>query len=182
LYEQRQNVFLLFSETSASFFLRVSRACSSNYLESDSERKSISTERTFSEISKPSELMLKLEELCQALVEDVEAESIQGKTVTLKIKTTEFKLNTRSKSTTHAVSDFRSIFKVASDLLENEIKSAKGNLPLRCRTFKAWTSWVRRRRSDQYKQVFSVQTKRRQYSCWKIWWIWKSRRSMLFDK
>ena len=36
--------------------------------------------------------MLKLEELCQALVEDVEAESIQGKTVTLKIKTTEFKV------------------------------------------------------------------------------------------
>ena len=37
----------------------------------DSERKSMSTERTFREISKPEELFSKCRQLCEALAEDL---------------------------------------------------------------------------------------------------------------
>ena len=41
---------------------------------SDGERKSMSTERTFSELSRPEDLYEKCEELCQALAEDLQQE------------------------------------------------------------------------------------------------------------
>ena len=61
----------------------------------DSERKSMSTERTFHEINKPEELYSKCKELCDALAEDLAGERLQvcRQCVSLKPACSKLKLN-----------------------------------------------------------------------------------------
>lgn len=55
-------------------------------------RKSISTERTFREVSDPGLLRAKCSELCHALAADVAKHGLEGKAVGLKLKTVEFQV------------------------------------------------------------------------------------------
>jgi hypothetical protein len=59
-------------------------------------RKGISTERTFSAITAWPLLRAKCEELAQALSEDMHREGLWAKTLTLKLKTTDFQVKTAS--------------------------------------------------------------------------------------
>lgn len=120
LYKQRALLHLVFSQTMSQSFLRISLGIGSTYLSNDSERKSISTERlgkpleyapiyiiqcsrklfpstcrTFREISSPTEMLQKCEELCEALETDAKRQNIKGLTVTLKVKTVEFEVSLR---------------------------------------------------------------------------------------
>nr|CAB3265009.1 DNA polymerase kappa-like [Phallusia mammillata] len=131
LYERRADLFLLFSNISCNFFFRTALGCSSSRLEGDSERKSISTERTFNTISDPVKLYLKLEELCETLVGDIKKKNVQGKTVVLKIKTVDFESRTRSRSINSGIQTKDEILCIGKDLLKLEIANAKGKLALR---------------------------------------------------
>lgn len=70
-------VSLLFSETSWHHFLQISLGLGSTHIERDGERKSMSTERTFGEMSVAEEQLSLCRELCQDLAEDLKKEALK---------------------------------------------------------------------------------------------------------
>ncbi|XP_001105220.3 DNA polymerase kappa isoform X1 [Macaca mulatta] len=132
LYQQRALLSLLFSETSWHYFLHISLGLGSTYLTRDGERKSMSVERTFSEINKAEEQYSLCEELCIELARDLQKEGLKGRTVTIKLKNVNFEVKTRASTVSSVVSTAEEIFAIAKELLKTEI-DADFPHPLRLR-------------------------------------------------
>lgn len=132
LYQQRALLSLLFSETSWHYFLHVSLGLGSTHLARDGERKSMSIERTFSELSKAEEQYSLCQELCRDLAQDLQKEGLKGRTVTVKLKNVDFEVKTRASTVPCLVSTSEEIFAVAKELLRTEI-DADFPHPLRLR-------------------------------------------------
>ncbi|XP_040197188.1 DNA polymerase kappa isoform X2 [Rana temporaria] len=132
LYQQRALLSLLFSELSWHNFLHISLGLGSTHIEKDGERKSMSTERTFSEISSVEEQYELCRELCKDLAEDLHKEGLKGRTVTLKLKNVKFEVKTRASTVSHTVCTEGEIFCVAKDILKAEIEAVSPE-PLRLR-------------------------------------------------
>ncbi|XP_035234345.1 DNA polymerase kappa [Anguilla anguilla] len=133
--ELRQKVALLsllFSEVSWHHFLQISLGLGSTHIERDNERKSMSTERTFGEMSSAEEQYDLCRELCRDLAQDLQKEDLKGKTVTVKLKNVNFEVKTRALTLSSVVSSEEEIFAVAKDLLKTEIDNASPH-PLRLR-------------------------------------------------
>ncbi|KAK2151273.1 hypothetical protein LSH36_368g00004 [Paralvinella palmiformis] len=124
LYNKRGLLYHLYSTISFNYFMRVCIGIGSTRVERDYERKSIGVERTFSEISKPAELYKKCYELSEALTEDLSKEQMLGKTVTLKLKLSNFEMRTRSHTQIQYISDMESIYDAAKAILRQEIQGA----------------------------------------------------------
>ncbi|KAG1657328.1 putative ATP-dependent RNA helicase DHX34 [Nymphon striatum] len=118
--EKRGLIYLLFSSTSSKFFIQASLGIGNTVVKSDHVRKSISVERTFSEINDLPCILEKCSELCEDLVEDMKRQQIRAKTITIKLKTVTFQVKTRSFSLPEYISDYNNIFKVASKLIMAE--------------------------------------------------------------
>uniref|UniRef100_A0A665VJF0 DNA polymerase kappa n=1 Tax=Echeneis naucrates TaxID=173247 RepID=A0A665VJF0_ECHNA len=123
---------LLFSETAWHHFMQVSLGLGSTYIPRHEERKSMSTERTFKELSKAEDQFSLCRELCEELAENMKTEDLKGKTVTLKLKKVNFEVKTRSLTLTCTVATVDEIFAVAKDLLKTEIENESPQ-PLRLR-------------------------------------------------
>ncbi|KAM9464079.1 LOW QUALITY PROTEIN: DNA polymerase kappa-like [Salvelinus alpinus] len=123
---------LLFSETSWHHFLDISLGLGSTHIERDGERKSMSTERTFGEMSALEEQFSLCRQLCQDLAQDLQKEALKGKTVTLKLKNVNFEMKTRAWTLPCAVATSDELFAVAKDLLKTEIDNVSPQ-PLRLR-------------------------------------------------
>ncbi|XP_012639281.2 DNA polymerase kappa isoform X1 [Microcebus murinus] len=132
LYQQRALLSLLFSETSWHYFLDISLGLGSTHLARDGERKSMSVERTFSEISKAEEQYSLCQELCSELAQDLQKEGLKGRTVTIKLKNVNFEVKTRASTVSSVVSTAQEIFAIAKELLKTEI-DADFPHPLRLR-------------------------------------------------
>uniref|UniRef100_A0A6I8SDH9 DNA polymerase kappa n=1 Tax=Xenopus tropicalis TaxID=8364 RepID=A0A6I8SDH9_XENTR len=132
LYQQRALLSLLFSETSWQNFVHISLGLGSTHVERDGERKSMSTERTFSEISSSEEQYGLCQELCRDLAQDLQKEGLKGKTVTIKLKNVKFEVRTRALTVGSTVSTEEEIFAVAKEILKAEIDLASPE-PLRLR-------------------------------------------------
>lgn len=132
LYQQRALLSLLFSETSWHYFLHISLGLGSTHLARDAERKSMSVERTFSEISKAEEQYSLCQELCSELAQDLQKEGLKGRTVTIKLKNVNFEVKTRAYTVSSVVSTAKEIFAIAKELLKTEI-DADFPHPLRLR-------------------------------------------------
>lgn len=132
LCQQGAMLSLLFTESAWYHFLHISLGLSETHLERDGDRKSMSTERTFSEISKASEQYGLCRELCHDLEEDLQKEGLKGKTVTLKLKNINFEVKTRACTVPATVSKEEEIYAVASELLKTEIDGLHPQ-PLRLR-------------------------------------------------
>ncbi|KAM9360089.1 DNA polymerase kappa [Symphorus nematophorus] len=132
LSQQMALLSLLFSETSWHHFLQVSLGLGSTHIPRHEERKSMSTERTFKELSKAEEQLSLCRELCQDLAEDMKKEGLKGKTVTLKLKNVNFEVKTRALTLPYAVATVDEIFAVAKDLLKTE-RDSESPQPLRLR-------------------------------------------------
>lgn len=132
LYQQRALLSLLFSETSWHYFLHIALGLGSTYLARDAERKSMSVERTFSEISKAEEQYSLCKELCSELAQDLQKEGLKGRTVTIKLKNVNFEVKTRASTVSSVVSTAEEIFAIAKELLKTEI-DAEFPHPLRLR-------------------------------------------------
>uniref|UniRef100_A0A8C5YPZ9 DNA polymerase kappa n=1 Tax=Marmota marmota marmota TaxID=9994 RepID=A0A8C5YPZ9_MARMA len=132
LYQQRALLSLLFSETSWHYFLHISLGLGSTHLARDGERKSMSVERTFSEISKAEEQYSLCQELCSELAQDLQKEKLKGRTVTIKLKNVNFEVKTRASTVSSVVSTAEEIFTIAKELLRTEI-DADFPRPLRLR-------------------------------------------------
>ncbi|KRY92335.1 Coronin-like protein cor-1, partial [Trichinella pseudospiralis] len=124
LYQRRGILALAFSERSAISFLRISLGIDDDEVAS---RKSISTERTFSEINEPSRLLAVCRKLCNSLSEDVIERNLKGKTVTLKVKTIDFDVRTRANTVDRYLQAPDEIYQVASSLLQEEIRARLPN-------------------------------------------------------
>ncbi|KAG8524658.1 DNA polymerase kappa, partial [Galemys pyrenaicus] len=132
LYQQTALLSLLFSETSWRYFLQISLGLGSTHLARDGERKSMSVERTFSEINKAEEQYSLCQELCSELAQDLQKEGLKGRTVTLKLKNVNFEVKTRASTVSSVVSTAEEIFSIAKELLRTEI-DADSPYPLRLR-------------------------------------------------
>ncbi|XP_051543389.1 DNA polymerase kappa-like [Myxocyprinus asiaticus] len=132
LGQQMALLSLLFSETSWHHFLHISLGLGSTFIERDSERKSMSTERTFGEMSDAEEQYSVCRELCHDLAQDLQREGLKGKTVTLKLKNVNFELKTKAFTLQYAVYTEEEIFAAAKDLLKVEIDSVSPQ-PLKLR-------------------------------------------------
>ncbi|XP_059274072.1 DNA polymerase kappa isoform X2 [Mustela nigripes] len=132
LYQQRALLSLLFSETSWHHFLHISLGLGSTHLTRDGERKSMSVERTFNEISKAEEQYSLCRELCSELAQDLQKEGLKGRTVTIKLKNVNFEVKTRASTVSSVVSTAEEIFAIAKELLRTEI-DADFPHPLRLR-------------------------------------------------
>lgn len=132
LYQQRALLSLLFSETSWHYFLHIALGLGSTDLARDGERKSMSVERTFSEIFKTEEQYSLCQELCTELAHDLQKEGLKGRTVTIKLKNVNFEVKTRASTVPSTLSTAEEIFAVAKELLRTEINAASPH-PLRLR-------------------------------------------------
>uniref|UniRef100_A0A668AUM2 DNA polymerase kappa n=1 Tax=Myripristis murdjan TaxID=586833 RepID=A0A668AUM2_9TELE len=128
LGQQMALLSLLFSETAWHHFMRVSLGLGSTHIERNEERKSMSTERTFREMSAAEEQLSLCRELCEDLAEDMKKEGLKGKTVTLKLKNVNFEVKTRAWTLPYAVATVDEIFAVAKDLLKTEIENVSPQL------------------------------------------------------
>nr|XP_056704073.1 DNA polymerase kappa [Euleptes europaea] len=150
LYQQRALISLLFSETSWRSFLEISLGLGSTHLERDGERKSMSTERTFNEISAPEQYSL-CQELCSDLAEDLQKEALKARTVTLKLKNVNFEMKTRATTVLSAVSTGEEIFAVAKELLKAEMEAVAPQ-PLRLRLMGVRVSGFLNEEEKKYQQ------------------------------
>ncbi|XP_032372051.1 DNA polymerase kappa [Etheostoma spectabile] len=132
LGQQMALLSLLFSETAWHHLMQVSLGLGSTFIPRHEERKSMSTERTFKELSKVEEQLSLCRVLCEDLAEDMTKEGLKGKTVTLKLKNVNFEVKTRALTLTYAVATVDEIFAVAKDLLKMEIDNESPK-PLRLR-------------------------------------------------
>ena len=127
LYKRRAEIRVLFSETSSDFYLAVCQGVGSNRIEppEERERKSISTESTFSEKSERKELLDILAQLCRDLSSDCKNKNIFGQSVTVKIKSHHFKIKTKVAQMCDFSNDEDIIFATAKKLLINLLDSSE---------------------------------------------------------
>jgi DNA polymerase-4 len=84
-------------------------------------RKSLAAERTFTEnLSSEIFMLEKLEHIAEEVARRLKKSKVAGKTVTLKIKYSDFTLQTRSKTLPYFISDKSVIIETAKNLLYQE--------------------------------------------------------------
>lgn len=132
LYEKKELLYLLFSEISFQHFLRISLGISSTMLDHESERKSMSAETTFQEISEPEKLFQICKDLCEGLANDLQKENLAGKSVTVKFKFVNFEVKTRTRTIQEYINASKEIFSVAKEIIQSQINACRpGKLKLR---------------------------------------------------
>ncbi|KAJ3228482.1 hypothetical protein HK099_000037 [Clydaea vesicula] len=128
----KNNVLLykLMSNTTFNFLLKRSLGLGDVEF-SDAERKSIGVERSFEPIDNMELMILKLETMSSSLAEDLTEKNLKGLVLTLKLKSYEFKLTTRSKTLSNSIHTFEDIFSNSKQLLKAEFKERNFNLKVR---------------------------------------------------
>uniref|UniRef100_A0AAV2MRM5 DNA polymerase kappa n=1 Tax=Knipowitschia caucasica TaxID=637954 RepID=A0AAV2MRM5_KNICA len=128
LGQQMALLSLLFSETAWHHFMELSLGLGSTYIPRNEERKSMSTERTFKELSRPEEQLALCKELCEDLAQDMKKEGLKGKTITVKLKNVNFEVKTRAITVHCAVATAEEVFAIAKDLLKAEMENVSPHL------------------------------------------------------
>ncbi len=106
---------------SGGFYYQVVRGIHNSEVKSNRIAKSVAAEHTFNE-NLSSEIFMqdKLETIAGELERRLQKYKIEGKTVTLKIKYSDFTLQTRSKTLHYFISDKALLFETAKELLYQE--------------------------------------------------------------
>lgn len=103
---------------SGRFFYKIVRGIDDRDVQTDRETKSVGAEDTFPvDLVSIDEMSHELERIAELVVERLRRRSLKGKTITLKIKYSDFHQITRSKSLETLVDDFDTIHSVAHELL-----------------------------------------------------------------
>ncbi|TXG37319.1 DNA polymerase IV [Seonamhaeicola maritimus] len=106
---------------SGRYYYYIVRGIHNSEVKPDRIRKSLAAERTFSENLSSEVFMLeKLERIAEEVSRRLNKSNVAGKTVTLKIKYSDFTLQTRSKTLPYFISDNKVILDTAKDLLYQE--------------------------------------------------------------
>jgi len=106
---------------SGGFYYNVVRGIHNSEVKSNRITKSVAAEHTF-DINLSSEIFMleKLEKIAQELERRLKKHQISGKTITLKIKYSDFTQQTRSKTMPYFISDKALIFETVKELLYQE--------------------------------------------------------------
>ncbi len=103
---------------SGGHYYRIVRGIHTSAVKPNRERKSLGAERTFSEnIASEIYMIERLQNIAEELQRRLEKSKVAGKTVTLKIKYSDFSLQTRSKTLPYYVSDAAILLETAKELL-----------------------------------------------------------------
>ncbi|SDE97538.1 DNA polymerase-4 [Pricia antarctica] len=106
---------------SGSYYYQVVRGIHNSEVKPHRIPKSVGAERTFSEnLSSEIFMLERLEHIAEELERRLKKSKIAGKTVTLKIKYSDFTLNTRSKTISYFIADKNLILETAKELLYQE--------------------------------------------------------------
>ncbi|MDC8005253.1 DNA polymerase IV [Aureisphaera galaxeae] len=106
---------------SGGYYYNIVRGIQHSKVESDQTRKSLAAERTFSEnISSEIYMLERLEEIADEVERRLKKSKVAGRTVTLKIKYSDFTLQTRSKTLPLYISNKDLIMETVKDLLFQE--------------------------------------------------------------
>ena len=109
-----------FGKSGRSYYYIV-RGIHNNEVKPNRIRKSLAAERTFSKnLSSEIFMLEKLEHIAEEVSKRLTKSKVAGKTITLKIKYSDFTLQTRSKTLPYFVSDKTLILETAKDLLYQE--------------------------------------------------------------
>ncbi|TPN83921.1 DNA polymerase IV [Aquimarina algicola] len=101
-----------------SHYYRIVRGIHLSAVKPNRERKSLAAERTFSEnIASEIYMLERLENIAEELQKRLKNNNVAGRTVTLKIKYSDFTLQTRSKTLPYFVSDANILLETAKELL-----------------------------------------------------------------
>ncbi|WP_459210478.1 DNA polymerase IV [Aquimarina rhabdastrellae] len=102
-------------------YYRIVRGIHLSPVKPNRERKSLAAERTFIEnISSEIYMLERLENIAEELQRRLKRSKVAGKTVTLKIKYSDFSLQTRSKTLPYYISDAAILLETAKELLYQE--------------------------------------------------------------
>ena len=103
------------------YYYNVVRGIHESEVKPNRMRKSLGAERTFSEnISSEIFMLEKLTNIAEEIERRLKKSKVAGKTVTLKIKYSDFTLQTRSKTTSYYISSKELILELAKELLYQE--------------------------------------------------------------
>ena len=106
---------------SGKYYFYVVRGIHNSEVRSNRVRKSLAAERTFSKnLSSEIFMLEKLEHIAEEVSKRLTKSNVAGKTVTLKIKYSDFTLQTRSKTLQYYISEKEMILETAKDLLYQE--------------------------------------------------------------
>lgn len=106
---------------SGSYYYNVVRGVHNSEVKPHRTPKSVGAERTFNEnLSSEIFMLERLEQIAQELERRLKKSELAGKTITLKIKYSDFTLQTRSKTLPYYVSDGALLLETAKDLLYQE--------------------------------------------------------------
>ena len=106
---------------SGGFYYNVVRGIHNSEVKPNRIRKSLAAERTFSEnLSSEIFMLEKLDHIAEEVSKRLHKSDVTGKTITLKIKYSDFTLQTRSKTLPYFISEKSMILETAKDLLYQE--------------------------------------------------------------
>jgi DNA polymerase kappa len=130
----------LFSEKSYDFFVTSALGIGSTlHRDTDDDpvagRKSKSVERTFTPTASISELSEKLVHISQILEDDLKAEGLHGKTLTLKIKLSTFAVKTKATTMAHFTNNKSDMYACALHMLKTEMPAGIRLMGLRMSNF-----------------------------------------------
>ena len=106
---------------SGRYYYNVVRGIHNSEVKPNRIRKSLAAERTFSEnLSSEIFMLEKLDHIAEEVSKRLNSSNVAGKTITLKIKYSDFTLQTRSKTLPYYINDKAVILETAKDLLYQE--------------------------------------------------------------
>lgn len=122
-------------------------------------RKSLAAERTFNEnLSSEIFMLEKLEHIAEEVAKRLKKSKVTGKTITLKIKYSDFTLQTRSKTLAYFISDKSMILETAKNLLYQETLNNSVRL-LGISLSNLNTEATKKKKTNRTEQPISVQLK-----------------------
>lgn len=102
------------------FFYNIVRGIDNREVQPYREIKSISVEDTFAyDLEKPEEIYTELKKLAGRLANRLQIKNVKGKTITIKIKYSDFKIITRSHSLPSPTNDMEIIIQNADEIMKN---------------------------------------------------------------
>jgi len=144
---------------SGTYYYHVVRGIHNSEVKPNRIRKSLAAERTFSEnLSSEIFMLEKLERIAEEVSKRLAKSKVSGKTITLKIKYSDFTLQTRSKTLPYYVSEKAIILEATKDLLYQEKMSNSVRL-LGISLSNLNTDDNKKKTADKEKKSVSVQLK-----------------------
>ena len=108
-------------KSSGAHYYNIVRGISSNNVKPNRERKSVAAEHTFAKnLTSEIYMMEKLDKISDELEQRLKRSKVSGKTITLKIKYSDFKTQTRSKTLPYFVKDKSLLLDTVKELLYQE--------------------------------------------------------------